>query len=43
MYNKILKLVFAVILITQPILTAKEDSRSSGQRLLRKRVLLIQN
>ena len=36
MYNKIVKLVFAVILITQPILTAKEDSRSSGQRLLRK-------
>jgi len=36
MYNKIIKLVFAVILITQPILIAKEDSRSSGQRSLRK-------
>ena len=37
MYNKIVKLVFVIILITQPILIAKESSRSSGQKLLSKR------
>ncbi len=34
MYDKIVKLVFTIILITQPMLIAKEKSNLGGQRLL---------
>ena len=34
MYDNIVKLVFTIILITQPMLVAKEKSNSGGQRLL---------
>ena len=34
MYDKIVKLVFTIVLITQPMLIAKEKSNSGGQRLL---------
>ena len=36
MYDKIVKLVFTIILITQPILIAKESGKTGGQRFLRK-------
>ena len=36
MYDKIVKLVFTIILITQPMLIAKEKSNLGGQRLLTK-------
>jgi len=32
MYDKIVKLVFTIILITQPILIAKESGKTGGQR-----------
>ena len=31
MYDKIVKLVFTIVLITQPMLIAKEKSNSGGQ------------
>ena len=37
MYNKIVKLLFAVILITQPVLIAKENNKTTGRKLTKHR------
>ena len=41
MYNKIVKLLFAVILITQPVLIAKENNKTTGRKLTKHRAKII--